>query len=229
MGTEFGQQIFATKSPVPSPAMQSAPLTRTEMFAKRACDIVLALTALVLLAPLMLMTALVIKLNSLDPVIIRQRLTGFDGRAFSIYKFRTMSVLKDRTQAVQARRNDLRLTKVGRVLRQSNIDELPQLFNVLKGDLSLVGPKLHAGAHDEQYRALISSYAFRHHIKPGIVGWAQVNRDRGEIREVRDIEKCVELDVWYINNWSLLLDLRIMWRTCFQPNSVLSSSYDDVL
>jgi lipopolysaccharide/colanic/teichoic acid biosynthesis glycosyltransferase len=214
MGTAFGQQT--TNSPVPPAAMQSAPPTRTERLAKRACDIVLALTALVLLAPLMLMTALAIKLNSLGPVVVRQRQTGFNGRTFSIYKFRTMSALGDGTQIADTRRDDLRIIKVGRVLRQSNIDELPQLFNVLKGDMSLVGPNLHAAAHDDKYRASISSYASRHQVKPGITGWAQINGLRGETPLVQDMEKRIALDLWYIDNWSLRLDLKIMWRSCFE-------------
>jgi lipopolysaccharide/colanic/teichoic acid biosynthesis glycosyltransferase len=198
--------------PVSSGAMRRAPLTRTERLVKRACDIVLAVTALVLLAPLLLVTALAIKLNSVGPVIIRQRRTGFDGRMFFIYKFRTMSAPKDGTQIVQTRRNDARLTGVGRMLGPSSIDELPQLFNVLKGEMSLVGPRPHHIVHDDQ--AAISSVAHRRGFKPGITGWAEVNGRRGEA--IEDMEKQIELDLWYVNNWSLILDFKILWRTCFQ-------------
>jgi undecaprenyl-phosphate galactose phosphotransferase/putative colanic acid biosynthesis UDP-glucose lipid carrier transferase len=163
--------------------------------------------ALVVLAPLMLLTALAVKLDSAGPTIFRQRRIGFDGLTFFIYKFRTMSVMEDGPQIVQTRQRDPRVTKVGRLLRQSSIDELPQLLNVLKGDMSLVGPRPHAIAHDDHYGAAISSYAYRHHVKPGITGWAQVNGQRGETRQIADMAKRVELDLWYVNNWSLFLDL----------------------
>ena len=212
----FGRGTFSTNGQIPSIELQRAPLTRPERLAKRACDIGLASIALVLLAPLMILTALAIKLDSAGAVIFRQRRTGFNGRIFFIYKFRTMSVMEDGPEIVQTRRIDPRVTKVGRVLRQSSIDELPQLFNVLRGDMSLVGPRPHALAHDGQYGAMISTYAYRHHVKPGITGWAQVNGQRGETRRIEDMEKRIELDLWYVNNWSLLLDLRIIWRTCFE-------------
>jgi lipopolysaccharide/colanic/teichoic acid biosynthesis glycosyltransferase len=155
-----------------------------------------------------LLTALAIKLSGLGPVIIRQRQTGFDGRVFWIYKFRTMSALKYGTQTAQTRRSDLIVTKTGTVLRQSSIDELPKLINVIKGEMSLVGPSPHAVAHDEQGRASISSYAFRHHVKPGITGWAQINGQRVEAPMARDMEKRIALDLWYIDNWSLMLDFK---------------------
>jgi putative colanic acid biosysnthesis UDP-glucose lipid carrier transferase len=216
METAIGQQNFSTESPVSPVAMHNAPLTRTEMLAKRACDVALALVILVLLSPLMLLASLFIKLESAGPIIFKQRRTGFNGQEFTIYKFRSMSVLEDGRQLTQARRNDPRITRVGRILRQSSIDELPQLLNVLKGEMSLVGPRPHAIAHDDQYRASISSYAFRHHVKPGITGWAQINGMRGETPLVQDMEKRIALDLWYIDNWSLTLDFKIMWRSCFE-------------
>jgi Undecaprenyl-phosphate glucose phosphotransferase len=212
----FRSGNFSSSGSVPTVELQRTPLTRPERLIKRVCDAVFALAALVLLAPLMLLTALVIKLDSVGPIIFRQRRTGFNGRVFSIYKFRTMFVTEDGPQITQTRRVDPRVTKVGRLLRQSSIDELPQLFNVLRGDMSLVGPRPHALAHDDKCKAMISSYAYRHHVKPGITGWAQVNGLRGETRQIGDMEKRVELDLWYINNWSLILDLRIIWRTCFE-------------
>ena len=210
------RQSASPLDPLPSVELQRAPLNWPEQLAKRACDIALAALALVLLAPLMLMSALAVKLDSPGPVIFRQRRAGFDGSTFAIYKFRTMGVLEDGPHMAQTRRNDPRVTRVGRLLRQSSIDELPQLFNVLKGDMALVGPRPHALAHDDQYRGAIASYAHRHHVKPGITGWAQVNGQRGETKRVEDMQRRVELDLWYIDNWTLTLDLRILWRTCFE-------------
>ena len=212
----LGHPNFSSIGPIPSVELQRAPLSRSERLLKRACDMLLATTALVLSAPLMLLTAFAIKLDSAGPIIFRQRRVGFDGRAFFIYKFRTMSVMEDGPQIVQAQREDSRVTKVGRLLRQSSVDELPQLVNVLKGDMSLVGPRPHAIAHDNRYGAAISSYAYRHHVKPGITGWAQINGQRGETRDIADMERRIDLDLWYINNWSLILDFKIMWRTCFE-------------
>jgi undecaprenyl-phosphate galactose phosphotransferase/putative colanic acid biosynthesis UDP-glucose lipid carrier transferase len=127
-----------------------------------------------------------------------------------------MSVQEDGDRIVQTRRDDPRVTRIGRLLRQSSIDELPQLINVLRGEMALVGPRPHAVAHDDEYGAMIAGYAFRHHVKPGITGWAQVNGQRGETRRIQDMERRVALDLWYIDNWSLALDLRILWRTCFE-------------
>lgn len=214
MRSVLGHQNFSSIAPVPSVAMQRAPLTRTERFAKRACDIVLAVTALVLLAPLMLMTALAIKLDSVGPVIFRQRRTGFDGRKFFTYKFRTLSMIEDGTQIVQTRGKDPRVTGMGRMLGQSSIDEVPQLFNVLKGEMSLVGPPPPDIADDEH--AAVSSFAHLRHFKPGITGWARVNGLRGEAQTIEDMEKRTELDLWYVNNWSLMLDFKIIWRTFFE-------------
>jgi len=210
------RQSSSPLDPLPSVELQRAPLTRPERLAKRACDIALAGVGLILLSPLMLLSALAIKLDSAGPVIFRQRRIGFGGQAFWIYKFRTMRVMEDGPRIAQTQRDDPRVTRIGRLLRQSSIDELPQLFNVLKGDMALVGPRPHAIAHDDQYRALIASYAFRHHVKPGITGWAQVNGQRGETRRIEAMEKRVELDLWYIDNWSLSLDARIICRTCIE-------------
>jgi Undecaprenyl-phosphate glucose phosphotransferase len=212
----LGRGIVQANGSLPSIELQRAPLTKTERFAKRACDLVLASSSIVLLAPLMILAALAIKLDSAGPVIFRQRRSGFNGHIFFILKFRTMSVLEDGAEILQTQRIDPRVTRVGRLLRQSSIDELPQLINVVLGHMSLVGPRPHAVAHDDKYRAVISSYAYRHHVKPGITGWAQVNGQRGETRQISDMAKRIELDLWYINNWSILLDCRIMWRTCFE-------------
>ena len=160
--------------------------------------------------------ALAIKIDSKGPVIFKQRRNGFNSRQFLIYKFRSMTVQEDGAVIAQARKNDRRVTRVGQVLRRSSMDELPQLFNVLKGDMSLVGPRPHALAHDNEYKVLIAKYAFRHHVKPGMTGWAQVNGLRGETGRLEQMVDRVKLDLWYVNHWSLGLDINILLRTCFE-------------
>jgi undecaprenyl-phosphate galactose phosphotransferase/putative colanic acid biosynthesis UDP-glucose lipid carrier transferase len=188
-------------------------LSEAEQLLKRVFDVVASAAILVLLSPLMLMTALLIKLDSRGPVLFRQKRNGFNGSVFSIYKFRSMRVLEDGDRIQQATRNDPRVTRLGLWLRRTSIDELPQLLNVLLGDMSLVGPRPHAIAHNNEYQTVVSNYAFRHHVKPGITGWAQVNGFRGETQTVDIMAKRVEFDLWYINHWSLWLDLRIMFKT----------------
>lgn len=195
--------------------LQRAPLSRSEQLLKRAFDVVSATAILILLSPLMLLTALMIKLESQGPALFRQRRNGFNGSEFLIYKFRSMRVLEDGAHIQQATRNDARFTRLGRWLRRTSIDELPQLFNVLTGDMSLVGPRPHAVAHNNEYQTVVSNYAFRHHVKPGITGWAQVNGFRGQTQTVDLMARRVEHDLWYINHWSLWLDLRIIIRTVF--------------
>jgi undecaprenyl-phosphate galactose phosphotransferase/putative colanic acid biosynthesis UDP-glucose lipid carrier transferase len=163
----------------------------------------------------MLLAALLIKFDSRGPVLFRQKRNGFNGRVFAIYKFRSMRVLEDGERIQQATRDDPRVTRIGRWLRRTSVDELPQLFNVLWGDMSLVGPRPHAVAHNNDYQSVVSNYAFRHHVKPGITGWAQVNGLRGETQTVEIMAKRVEYDLWYINHWSLWLDLRILVKTLF--------------
>lgn len=193
--------------------LQRAPLSKAERSLKRAFDVVSAASILVILSPLMLLTALMIKIDSPGPALFRQKRNGFGGTVFSIYKFRSMRVLEDGPRIQQATRNDARVTRLGRWLRRTSIDELPQLFNVLVGDMSLVGPRPHAVAHNSEYQTVVSNYAFRHHVKPGITGWAQVNGLRGETQTVDLMAKRVEYDLWYINHWSLWLDLRIIVKT----------------
>jgi undecaprenyl-phosphate galactose phosphotransferase/putative colanic acid biosynthesis UDP-glucose lipid carrier transferase len=193
---------------------QRQPLTMAERSVKRLLDIVVSAGLLVALSPLLLLTALIIKLDSRGPVIFRQQRNGFNGSPFSIFKFRSMSVLENGATILQAKRDDVRITRVGRVLRRTSIDELPQLFNVLIGDMSLIGPRPHALAHDNEYGRSIAAYAFRQHVKPGISGWAQVNGFRGETASIERMEKRVEHDLWYINNWSIWLDMRILLRSC---------------
>lgn len=196
--------------------IQRGPLSRAEQLSKRLVDVAGASLGLLILAPLMLLSAAAVKLDSSGPVFFRQRRHGFNTKEFSIFKFRTMTVMEDGATVVQARRSDPRVTRVGRVLRQSSIDEVPQLLNVLRGEMSLVGPRPHAIAHDDHYGDLLSDYAFRHHVKPGITGWAQVNGYRGETACVEQMKGRVDSDLWYINNWSLTLDLKILVMTCLE-------------
>jgi Undecaprenyl-phosphate glucose phosphotransferase len=193
--------------------LRRAPMSHTERAAKRFFDLSLATAGLLTLLPLMLVTALLIKLDSRGPILFLQKRNGFNGQTFNIFKFRTMHVLEDGPVISQAKRNDPRVTRLGRWLRRSSIDELPQLFNVIRGDMSLVGPRPHASSHNSEYEKLIANYAFRHHVKPGLTGWAQVNGYRGETRQIEQMERRVEHDLWYINNWSPLLDVRIVLQT----------------
>ena len=195
--------------------IQRAPLTRIEQFVKRCIDLVAAVLVLLLLAPLMLFAALLIKIDSRGSVLFLQTRNGFNDRTFQIMKFRTMHVLENGAAIRQATRDDPRVTWVGRWLRRTSIDELPQLFNVLSGSMSLVGPRPHAVAHNTEYETLIANYAFRHHVKPGITGWAQVHGLRGETPTAEVMAKRIEYDLWYIANWSLWLDFRILIQTLF--------------
>ncbi len=196
--------------------IQRAPLTRFEQVTKRLVDVLIAGASLLILSPVMLITALVVRLETPGPIIFRQRRKGFNGREFHIYKFRTMRVLEDGPAVSQATRDDRRVTRFGRILRRASIDELPQLFNVLRGEMSIVGPRPHAVAHDDEYGTRIEHYAFRHHVKPGMTGWAQVNGLRGGTPLLKQMEQRIELDLWYINNWTVALDLQIIARTCFE-------------
>ena len=214
-GRILGRQSNGGREPPLPVEIRREPLIGWERLMKRALDLVLAVVAAVLLAPVLLMTAVAIKIDSDGPVLFRQRRVGFGNREFSIYKFRTMTVMDDGEAVVQARRGDWRVTRIGKLLRRSSIDELPQLFNVIRGDMSIVGPRPHAVAHHDQYGALIASYALRHHVKPGLTGMAQIRGLRGETRQLALMERRVEQDLWYINHWSLALDLMIMMRTCF--------------
>jgi undecaprenyl-phosphate galactose phosphotransferase/putative colanic acid biosynthesis UDP-glucose lipid carrier transferase len=166
--------------------------------------------------PMLLIVALAIKLDSPGPVLFKQTRHGFNKQRFKIFKFRTMNVLEDGATVKQAVRDDNRVTRVGMWLRKTSIDELPQLFNVLIGDMSIVGPRPHATAHDSYYADLISDYAFRHHVKPGITGWAQVHGYRGETPTVQSMKERVDYDIWYVDNWSLLRDVQIILRTALE-------------
>lgn len=193
--------------------MQDEPLTRTGRVLKRAVDIAVSSAALALLLPVFAVIAVLVRIDSPGPVFFRQARGGFAGRPFRIYKFRSMHTLEEGPAVRQARRGDDRITRVGAVLRRTSLDELPQLINVLRGDMSIVGPRPHALAHDCEYRTLIDSYALRHHVKPGITGWAQANGFRGETPTIDLMRSRVDHDLWYIENWSLWLDVRTILRT----------------
>jgi Undecaprenyl-phosphate glucose phosphotransferase len=192
---------------------QRPPLTSTERFLKRLLDIVCSVVGIIVLIPMLVIVALAIKFDSPGPALFMQTRHGFNRKRFKIFKFRTMAVLEDGATIRQAVRDDNRVTRIGMWLRKTSIDELPQLFNVLIGDMSIVGPRPHATAHDNHYADLISDYAFRHHVKPGITGWAQVLGYRGETPTVQSMKERVDLDIWYVDNWSLLLDAQIILRT----------------
>jgi len=196
--------------------VQRPPLTGLERSAKRLLDVMVAATSLTLLMPVLLGAAVAIKIESHGPAIFRQRRHGFNGKPFVIYKLRTMKVQEDGAAVKQATKGDPRVTRVGRILRETSIDELPQLLNVLQGNMSIVGPRPHAMAHDYEYGKMIDNYAFRHHVKPGITGWAQVQGCRGGTPRLELMERRIALDLWYIDNWSLALDLHIMARTFFE-------------
>jgi Undecaprenyl-phosphate glucose phosphotransferase len=193
--------------------LQRAALSPTEQAIKRGIDIILSLVGLIILSPILLATAIAIRLDSTGPALFRQTRHGFNGRPFRIYKFRTMTVMENGDVVEQAKKSDKRVTRVGRWLRRYSIDELPQLLNVFLGDMSLVGPRPHAAAHDRHFTSVIEKYAFRHHVKSGVTGWAQVHGARGETDTLDKMQRRVELDIWYINNWSIWLDFSIMVRT----------------
>lgn len=199
---------------VPTVRILTEPLNGTQHILKRLEDVVFAIGAMLLLWPLLLLVAVSIRLDSPGPIIFRQRRHGFNNNTFEVLKFRTMRHEPETSAGVaQARRNDLRVTQIGRILRKSSIDELPQLFNVLLGDMSIVGPRPHAVEHNDFYADEIASYLARHRIKPGITGWAQVNGYRGETEIVEKMQKRVDYDLFYADNWSLRFDLKIIFLT----------------
>jgi Undecaprenyl-phosphate glucose phosphotransferase len=199
--------------PTKAVQLQRAPLSAVQRNLKQGMDGILAATCLVLLVPFLAVMTAAIRLESPGPAFFLQTRVGFKGRPFKIYKFRTMSTLDDGPVIVQATKNDHRVTHLGALLRKLSIDELPQLLNVLRGEMSLVGPRPHALAHDNEYDRLIATYAIRHKMKPGITGWAQVNGFRGETPEIGMMKRRVESDLWYIQSWSLWLDIRILLLT----------------
>ncbi|WP_434677267.1 undecaprenyl-phosphate glucose phosphotransferase [Pseudomonas sp. R1-18] len=193
-----------------------SPMDGAWSLVKRAEDIVLSSIILLLIAVPLVLIAIAIKLTSPGPVLFRQRRYGLDGRPIEVWKFRSMTVQENGAEVRQATRNDARVTPLGSFLRRTSLDELPQFFNVLRGEMSIVGPRPHAVAHNEQYRKQVSGYMLRHKVKPGITGWAQINGWRGETDTLDKMRKRVEFDLEYIEHWSIWLDLKIILLTLFK-------------
>jgi len=199
--------------------LTTPPLNPMQALVKRLFDIVVSGTALVLLAPLFAVIAILIKATSKGPVFFRQRRRGYNQVEFRIWKFRTMTTMNDGLAIEQAQKNDLRVTGIGRFLRRTSLDELPQLINVLAGEMSLVGPRPHAVAHDELFEQRISTYTRRLNVRPGITGWAQVQGFRGRTETDEAMRQRVDCDLYYIDNWSIVLDLYIIFLTVFSPKA----------
>ncbi len=194
--------------------LSASPMLGIDHALKRTEDVVLALLILLLASPVMLLVALGVKFSSPGPVLYRQRRHGWDGRQIEVWKFRSMYVHREPDgEVIQAQRDDPRLTRFGAFLRRTSLDELPQFFNVLQGRMSIVGPRPHAVEHNQTYGQLIEHYALRHKVKPGITGWAQVNGWRGETDTIEKMRRRIEHDLYYIEHWSLLFDLRIIALT----------------
>jgi putative colanic acid biosynthesis UDP-glucose lipid carrier transferase len=200
---------------LPAVSVFENPFYGVHGIAKRLCDVALATVFLVFAALPMLVIAAAIKLTSPGPVFFRQRRYGLDGREIHVWKFRSMRVCENGTSVRQASRQDPRVTPLGAILRRTSLDELPQLFNVLEGSMSLVGPRPHANAHNEQYRRLIPGYMLRHKVKPGITGLAQVLGWRGETDTLDKMANRIQCDLQYIREWSLWLDIKILFRTAW--------------
>jgi putative colanic acid biosynthesis UDP-glucose lipid carrier transferase len=198
---------------VPVIAVFESPLVGINAVHKRIFDVLASGSILLMISPILMVIAALVKLTSKGPVFFKQRRYGMDGEEIYVYKFRSMTVTEDGTTVTQATKNDARVTPLGAFLRKSSLDELPQLINVLLGSMSIVGPRPHAVAHNEHYRKLINGYMWRHKVKPGITGWAQVNGFRGETDTIDKMEGRVEHDITYLKNWSIGLDISIMLRT----------------
>jgi putative colanic acid biosynthesis UDP-glucose lipid carrier transferase len=198
---------------IPVVAMCETPFYGYRGVTKRLTDIVLSVMILLLFLPLLLLIAVMVKASSPGPIIFKQRRYGLDGREIAVYKFRTMSVTEDGAEIRQASKSDNRITRIGGVLRRTSMDELPQLINVLQGRMSLVGPRPHAVAHNEEYRKLIKGYMVRHKVLPGITGLAQVNGCRGETSQLEEMEARVNYDLDYLRRWTPMLDIKIILLT----------------
>ena len=204
---------FERPAGIPALSLSEVPLSGWNSVVKRVEDLALGALLLVIAAPMMALIAVAILATMGRPVLFRQQRHGFNNNTFAVYKFRTMTASDDGPVVPQARRGDPRITPLGRILRRTSLDELPQLVNVLRGDMSLVGPRPHAVSHNAQHAASIDGYLGRHRVKPGITGWAQINGLRGETDTPDKMRRRLEYDLYYIDNWSLLFDLRIMAQT----------------
>jgi putative colanic acid biosynthesis UDP-glucose lipid carrier transferase len=201
---------------LPIISIYETPFYGVDGWVKRMEDIVLGSAILIIIALPMLFIALAVKLTSPGPVFFKQRRYGLKGEVVNVWKFRSMTVCEDGVDIPQAKQGDARFTPLGAFLRKTSLDELPQFINVLQGTMSVVGPRPHAVAHNEEYRRLIHGYMLRHKVKPGITGWAQVNGWRGETDTLEKMQKRVECDLQYIQKWSLWLDLKIVWLTIWR-------------
>ncbi len=197
-------------------AVYDSPFSANNAFIKRAEDLIFGSVILALITPVMLFIAIAIKLTSKGPIFFKQKRYGLKGEQIKVWKFRTMTVCEDDDTVRQATKNDCRITSFGAFLRKTSLDELPQFFNVLNGNMSIVGPRPHAVLHNEQYRALIPGYMLRHLVKPGITGWAQINGWRGETDNLYKMRKRLEFDLEYMREWTLLLDIKIIIYTIFR-------------
>jgi Undecaprenyl-phosphate glucose phosphotransferase len=195
------------------------PLSRFDLFMKRTFDLVFASISLVVLSPVFLITSIAIKLDSPGPIFFRQLRHGFNNEEIRVLKFRSMTCTEDDGEFRQAVKNDARVTGLGRIMRQTNIDELPQLINVLIGEMSIVGPRPHATKHNEIYEKAIAPFSRRHNVKPGITGWAQVNGYRGPTDTLEKMQRRIEYDLHYVDHWSFLFDLKIIMMTLFSRSS----------
>jgi putative colanic acid biosynthesis UDP-glucose lipid carrier transferase len=211
--TDLIQGRTASVNGVPVISVCETPFHGVMGLVKRSSDILLALAILLMIAPVLVAIGIAVKLSSPGPVIFRQRRYGLDGQEIVVYKFRSMQVAEDGEQILQAQKNDKRTTRLGAFLRRTSLDELPQFVNVLQGRMSIVGPRPHAVAHNESYRKLIKGYMVRHKVKPGITGWAQINGFRGETETLDKMQGRIDYDLDYLRNWSLQLDLHIIFRT----------------
>lgn len=196
--------------------LSASPMDGIHRLVKAVEDRILAAVILLLISPLLVAISLAVRMTSPGPAIFKQRRYGINGEEIKVYKFRSMTTQDNGAEVVQAQKGDARITPLGAFLRRTSLDELPQFFNVLQGRMSIVGPRPHAVAHNEQYKGLIGGYMKRHLVKPGITGWAQVNGWRGETDTLDKMEKRVEFDLYYIENWSLWFDLKIIFLTVFK-------------
>lgn len=201
---------------IPVVAMCETPFYGYRGVSKRIMDVVISAAALLILSPLFLAIGLLVKLSSPGPVVFKQRRYGLDGHEITVYKFRSMKVTEDGNVVRQASKSDSRITPIGAFLRRSSLDEIPQLINVLQGRMSLVGPRPHAVAHNEQYRKLIKGYMIRHKVLPGITGLAQVSGCRGETARLEEMQARINFDLNYLRHWSLMLDIKILFLTVFK-------------
>jgi Undecaprenyl-phosphate glucose phosphotransferase len=215
----FTEAEVAKLGPIASLSLTRRPLSTLQMIEKRFFDVAAAICGLVALSPLFAIVALLIRLDGPGPILFVQRRYGFNQEPFRIVKFRTMTTMEDNAALKSVTRHDPRVTRIGAFLRRYSVDELPQLLNVLTGEMSLIGPRPHALAHDQLYERRIAQYARRHNVKPGITGWAQVCGFRGEIASDEKMRERVEHDLYYIDNWSFWLDVKILALTIFSPKA----------